>query len=332
MGLASIKIIDNIEPIENADAIVKATIEGWSIVVKKDEFQIGDKCVYIEIDTVAPEKPEFEFLRPRGFRIKTIRLRKVLSQGIAFPLSILPDGEYEIGQDVTDVIGITKFERKLDASLAGIAKGNFPSFISKTDETMIQSVKSVLEEIRGLPYYISTKIDGTSATYFYDEIKGYGACSRKLELCEGDSVYWKIGERYDLSERLKKYSEDHGIFLTIQGEIAGPSIQRNRLNLESHEFFVFNVFDIKNGKYFNFAEMIKICNELRLKTVPIEEVKNSFEYTLDELLERAKGRYPSGEYKEGIVIRPQIEMFSDRLHGRLSFKVINNDFLEKGDK
>jgi RNA ligase (TIGR02306 family) len=332
MSLATIKIIDNLEPIENADAIEKATVEGWSVVVKKGEFQIGDLCVYIEIDTVAPEKPEFEFLRPRGFRIKTIRLKKVLSQGIVFPMSVLPHRNYYIGEDVTDIIGITKYERPLDPALSGIAKGNFPGFISKTDETMIQSVKAVIEELKGNSYYISTKIDGTSATYFYHETKGYGACSRRLELCEGDSIYWQMGAKHDLANKLKKYYDDHGIYLTIQGEIAGPGIQKNRLELKEHQFFVFNVFNITTGEYFDYYDMLDVCLELGLQTVPIEETGNCFGYTLEELLEKAKGNYPSGQYKEGIVIRPMNEMYSDRLHGRLSFKVISNDFLEKGDK
>jgi RNA ligase (TIGR02306 family) len=332
MSLATIKIIDNLEPIENADAIEKATVEGWSVVVKNGEFQIGDKCVYIEIDTVAPEKPEFEFLRPRGFRIKTIRLKKVLSQGIVFPMSILPEGEYNVNDDITEIIGITKYEKKLDPTLAGIAKGNFPGFISKTDETMIQSVRAVIEELKGHPYYISTKIDGTSATYFYHETKGYGACSRRLELCEGDSVYWQIGVKYGLAEKLKKYHDDYGIYLTIQGEIAGPGIQNNRLELKEHEFFVFNVFNIATGQYFDYYDMLDVCQELGLQTVPVEETGTHFCYTLEELLVCAGGIYDSGQYKEGIVVRPMNEMYSDRLHGRLSFKVINNDFLEKGDK
>lgn len=88
--LASIKTISDILPIESKDRIVLAMVDGWSVIVKKDEFHIGDSCVYVEIDSVLPEKPEFEFLRSKNFRIKTMKMAGVISQGICFPLSILP--------------------------------------------------------------------------------------------------------------------------------------------------------------------------------------------------------------------------------------------------
>ena len=105
--LASIQIITDLKPIEGKDRIVLATVLGWSVIVKKDEFNIGDKCIYIEIDSLLPEKPEFEFLRNKKFRIKTMKLGNTYSQGIVFPLSILPQNKtYQIGDDVTDILGI----------------------------------------------------------------------------------------------------------------------------------------------------------------------------------------------------------------------------------
>ena len=87
--LASIQKIIDLEPIEGADAIEKATVLGWQLVVKKGEYQVGDLMVYFEIDSLLPERPEFEFMKARGMRVRTIRLRGQVSQGICFPLSIL---------------------------------------------------------------------------------------------------------------------------------------------------------------------------------------------------------------------------------------------------
>lgn len=115
--LASIQLIEWIKPIEGKDRIVLAGVLGWQVIVRKDEFQVGDRCVFCEIDSVLPEKPEFEFLRPKGFRIKTMKMAGVLSQGIVFPLSILPPkkkGEYELDEDVTEVIGVTQYEPTMD--------------------------------------------------------------------------------------------------------------------------------------------------------------------------------------------------------------------------
>ncbi|HLZ86596.1 MAG TPA: hypothetical protein VKQ52_05135, partial [Puia sp.] len=108
--LASIQMIRSLEAIEGADAIEKATVMGWQLVVKKGEFRVGDLCIYCEIDSMMPDRPEFEFLRPRGMRIKTIRLRGQVSQGICLPISILPAGTVlEENTDCTDILGITKY-------------------------------------------------------------------------------------------------------------------------------------------------------------------------------------------------------------------------------
>lgn len=334
MPLATIKKIDDIRPIEGADSVVQLIIEGWSVVAKLGQFAIGDRCVYIEIDTILPEKPEFDFLASKKYRIKTCKIRKTLSQGIAFPLSILPGDSYNyiLEQDVTDIIGVVKYETPIDVSLGGDTKGKFPIYVNKTDETMIQSVKSVIDELRGNNYYIATKIDGTSSTYLYTEKEGYKACSRRLEIGEGGNVYWNIGVKYNLAEKLQKYFEETGIELCIQGEIAGPGIQKNRLMLKEHKLFVFDVFNIKEQKYMGFDQMLAICDEFGLETVPIEEIGTNFPYTLEQMIEYAKGYYNSGKRKEGIVVRPIAEMFSQRLHGRLSFKVINNEFDENENK
>ena len=106
--LASIQRIKVLEPIANADAIERATVLGWQLVVKKGEFAVGDLCVYCEIDALLPERPEF--LRPRKFLIRTVRLRGQISQGICFPLDILPAGTLVAeGADVTGALGIVKY-------------------------------------------------------------------------------------------------------------------------------------------------------------------------------------------------------------------------------
>ncbi|MFN0201713.1 MAG: RNA ligase (ATP), partial [Bacteroidia bacterium] len=163
--LASIQKIIQLEAIPEADAILKATVLGWQLVVKKGEFQVGDDCVYCEIDSLMPDRPEFEFLKPRGMRIRTVRLRGQISQGICFPLSILPENTpIEEGLDVTEMLGITKYEPPIPAQLAGTVKGLFPSFIPKTDETRVQVLQEVLDEYKDETCYITEKLDGSSVT------------------------------------------------------------------------------------------------------------------------------------------------------------------------
>lgn len=327
--LASIQRVKALSHINGADAIETATILGWQVVTKKGEFNLGDLCVYCEIDSLLPEKAEFEFLRPRKFVIKTMRLRGQISQGICFPLSILPSDTPLIeGLDVTEVLAITKYEPPLSAGLGGQTKGFFPGFIPKTDETRVQVLEEVIEQHRGKVFYASEKIDGSSMTCYLKEGE-FGVCSRSLELVESlDSLYWVCAKKFDLENKLKSLGGD----FALQGELAGEKIQGNRLKLKGLHFFVFNIFDIKKYRYLNYQEFRDITNELALETVPI--VEENFllapEISIADLVKYSIGKSLLNPQvlREGIVFRPLIEA-RDNYLGRLSFKAINPEYLLK---
>ncbi len=137
--LASVVKIVDIQPIPGADAIVVVTVKGWKVVVKVNEYKVGDLAVYYEIDSFLPIRPQFEFLRKssykrmgssEGFRLKTIRLRGQISQGLLTPI---PEGisNPKEGDDLTEALDIVKYEPPIPAQLAGKIKGTFPSFIPK---------------------------------------------------------------------------------------------------------------------------------------------------------------------------------------------------------
>src|SRR5262245_45673709 len=209
--LASIPTVDAVEPIPNADAIERVRVLGWCVVAKKGEHKPGDKLVYCEIDSLLPERPEFEFLRPSsfkpaqtdaegsillpaGFRIKTVKLRGQVSQGICFPLSILPPGALtDEGADVTDLLGIRKWEPPIPVGVGGKVKGGFPGFLPKTDETRVQVLEPVLQRHRGKTFYATEKLDGTSFTAFLRQGE-FGICSRNLWMDEADES--KIGRAH----------------------------------------------------------------------------------------------------------------------------------------
>lgn len=336
--LASIQRISALDPIEGADAIVCATVLGWKVVVKKDEFKVGDLCVFCEIDSILPVKPEFEFLAKAKYRIKTVRLRGQVSQGICFPLDVLPDNVapyVEEGDEVTKSLGVTKYEPPQPRNVVGgQTKGNFPSYVFKTDEPRLQSNLGILDELRGQECYSTVKIDGTSftAARLNEEID---ICSRTRSVKDSEeNVYWRMARKYDVLGVL----QDAGN-IAIQAEIAGfwqegrSAIQGNPLKLTESEIFVFNVFDIQEGGYYDFADLKKFCKYYMLPMVPIEHESLVLDHTLEELLELAKGTYESGELREGLVIRPVTEMMSPALKNRASFKVINTDYLLKhGDR
>lgn len=138
--LARIVEIDEIHAIPEADAIECARIGGWPVVVKKDEFQVGDRALYIEIDAWVPEElapflfEGKEFNGVKGARLRTKKLRGQISQGLLLSMSTLAQHPkcpciVSVGEDLTEVLGIQKWELPVDPQLRGLAKGNFPSFI-----------------------------------------------------------------------------------------------------------------------------------------------------------------------------------------------------------
>ncbi len=360
--LASLQRIDDINPIKDVDRIEVAKVGGWQTIVKKDEFKIGDLVVFCEIDCLLPEKPEFEFLRVKHFRIKTQKMRGVVSQGLVLPLSISYDGgenyplsdyiEEEhlmVGADVTELLGIKKYEAPISPQLMGMAKGNFPTYIvPKTDEERLQSCMSVLDEMRGKMCYITQKEDGTSFTAYHivepdmnpeePGLKEYfGVCSRNLELKNEAfpgsdvNVYWKIAKQYNIKEKLEDYYHDYGVNLAIQGEICGDGIAKNPLELprNTQQLHIFNIYNIDEHKYLDYEVIETICAILEIPMVETIYL-GKFNFTLEELLKMAEGKYSgTNNEREGIVVRPDFETFSETLQGRMSFKVINNNYLLK---
>ncbi len=274
--LASIQIVNAAEPIPNADAIEKIRVLGWWVVVKKGEHRPGDKVVYCEIDSLLPERPEFEFLRagsfkpaqtddtgavvqPAGFRIRTVKLRGQISQGICFPLSVLPPGApADDGADVTDWLAVRKWEPP-SMAMRGRVKGGFPGFLPKTDEIRVQVLEPVLAQHRGKTFYVTEKLDGMSFTAFLRDGQ-YGICSRNQWMDETDStnVLARVAQRLQLEEKLRAIEQARGFQPAIQAEVIGLGVQKNKYALKEVTLRVFNVLDIGAGRLVDHAAMIDI--------------------------------------------------------------------------
>jgi RNA ligase (TIGR02306 family) len=327
-------MIRSLEAIEGADAIEKATVLGWQLVVKKGEFRVGDLCVYCEIDSLMPDRPEFEFLRPRGMRIKTIRLRGQVSQGICLPVSILPTGTVLAeDSDCTGILGITKYEPPMPACLSGVAKGKFPSFIPKTDETRVQVLQKLLTKYKGTKCYISEKLDGSSATFYINNGE-FGVCSRNLELLEDtENSFWKVARQMDIENKLRTLNGNYA----LQGELIGEGIQGNKLRQKGQTVRFFNAFNIDRFEYLSLDGFVQLCQQLQLPTVPIMNPEYELDDDIDALVHMAiiRSALRPDTWAEGIVIRPLIEKIDLLLsnenfnNGRLTFKVVNPEFLLK---
>ena len=343
--LASIQRIWKIEPIEGADRIELAHVLGWQCVVNKGQFQPMDIAVYFEIDSFLPIRDEFEFMRSssykktdimgEGFRLRTMRFRGQISQGLLLPVSQFPEipKNADVGDDVTELLGVRKWEIEERATTGGTVIGTLPYDIPHTDETRVQEEPELIQAFAGLEYYISTKMDGSSHSIGIDE-NGFHVTGHNYEYKDdGSSSFYKLVKAREYQAKMEDYMKVLGLkTLAIQGELCAPGIQQNRLRLTKPEWYVFTIRE--NGKRVGLKRMLQICEALDITPVPIEEVGTDLpsKYpTVEALLSRADGEYPNGGKKEGIVIRPTEPVFCPLISASLSMKVVSNKYLLKND-
>ena len=317
--LAYIGQVTHIYPIPGADFIESLEVVcgpggRWRGTAKKGDFDPGDRCeVYLQ-DALLPQSERFAFLEARHWRIRMVRLKGVPSECLIMPLTDTT-ASLEVGVDITDLAGVTKYEKPLSANIGGDILGHFPSFVPKTDEPNFQRAPDLVAALQGRPFYATLKADGSSGTVFWDRDGTVHACSRNFELKERpDTAVWQLVARYNLAQQR--------LPLALQFEIVGPGVQKNRLGLKELELRLFNVWHIEQRRYLDFADMQAVARSLGLPVVDLVEVGEAFTLRDDEALRRyAERSYPNGATAEGVVIRPTQEMQVDG--ERLSFKVIN---------
>lgn len=360
--LASIQRITKIEDVPNSDNLQKVSILGWEIIVnKKENFQVNQLVCYIEIDSLLPEKPEFEFMRARKFRVRTIRLRGSYSQGIVFPLSILPEvrSPYKEGEDVSTIIGVRKYnpevepivEQKVPKNklvkflcrykvfrnifLEPKEKGGFPThIIRKTDEERINSLSNLFEEsFKGTTgWWCTEKAEGTSFSAFLTTktnkiFKVFSRSKKVFGICSRN-MYLKTPYKCHYWDVANQYSIKEKLSkvpydVAIQGEIIGTGIQKNYYGISGYELYLFTVKNLSENRYFSNEEVLKFCEEYGFKMVPTVDSNYTIPETIQELVEFSKGKSKINPklLREGIVLRKDSH----------SFKVINPEYLLKSD-
>lgn len=317
-----VRRIAAVDPIPRADAIEVATVTGWKVVIAKGEFVPGDLAVYCEIDSFLPMRPEYEFLRQsslrrmsgiEGFRLRTIRLRGQLSQGLLLPA---PAGAAE-GDDVTKQLDIVRYEPPIPANLAGRVRGPWPP-VPRTDEARIQNLPEMLTAAHS--FYVTEKLDGSSATYVLNR-ENFFVCSRNLNLAEdAGNTFWRIARELDLEEKMHAQGRN----FAVQGELIGPGVQGNRYKLTKNEVRLYSAFDIDNNEYLPWETLTVLAKELGMETVPLIRQNTRVQDfgTIEKLLAYADG--PSalgGAPREGLVWR------AENSGQKIGFKAISNAFL-----
>jgi RNA ligase (TIGR02306 family) len=323
--LASIREIAEVRAIAGADNIEVAQIDGWQVVVKRGEFKPGDACLYHEIDSFLPAAlPQYEFLMARGvtqdasgnrgMRLRTVKLRNQISQGLALPVgAFFAPGDVAIGDDVAERLGIIKWEPAMPACLAGEAKGVFPAWIRKTDQERIQNAPHLLAD--GEQWEVTVKLDGSSCTIYHRDGET-GVCSRNLDLRETDgNTFWKVARQNGLPDKLAAHGN-----IAVQGELIGEGIQGNPEKIKGHDFYVFDVWLIDESRYMVPDERYALCESLGLKHVPIEHVRATAPSCVEHALALADGPSLNPQTRrEGLVWKSRC--------GKKSWKAISNRHL-----
>jgi RNA ligase (TIGR02306 family) len=330
--LATIQKILEIKTIEGADRIEVSKVLGWNCVIPKGQFKVGELVIYAEVDSLFPEDmPEVQFLKDSKFRIRTRKFKNQISQGLVLPLSVLKGTNFKEGDDVTELLNIKKWEPYIPPNMAGEVKGNFPSFMRKTDETRVQILQKLLDKYQGTKCYITEKVDGSSCTFYLNDGE-FGVCSRNLELKETEkNTIWKFAREHKIEEKLRKM----GTNVSLQGEVVGEGMQKNTLKLKGQKVLFFNIYNIKEAKYLDFEDFFHIIDILELETVPIIDTNFTLINDIEKLVQMSIGNslINTEGLREGIVIRPlkEIKDYDVSEDGRISFKAVNPEYLLKYD-
>ena len=365
--LASVQKITDIKPIEGADKIAVATVLGWQVVILKEDFKVDDLVIYFETDSLLPIHPAFEFLAKdgtktilgddkkdhTGYRLRTIKLRGQVSQGLCVKPEEFGLTNVKEGDDVTERLGVVKYERfiepkymqsnrkpvvfpkwmprkigmwikgtfpNLAVRLWGKMLKPFPPFIPKTDEMRLQAVPDVLKRHKDKVFYVTEKLDGSSVTVFKKDGE-VGVCSRNIWYPrDEDNQYWKPVIESGLDKVI-----DDGI--AMQGELIGESVQDNRLRQKGQKIYFFNVYDLKRNQYLSLSGLVCFCLKYGVEMVPLLSEKFKLR-SMNKMVEYAtrKSVLNKDAWAEGVVFRPLEEAHDEEL-GRLSFKVINPTYL-----
>lgn len=332
--MATIRRIDSLSAIEGADLIELAHIGGWKVVVKKGEYAEGDMVVYCEVDSWIPhelapfltkpgQEPK-EYSGVLGQRLRTVKLRGQISQGLILPLTLIErelSYLFDDGEDMSETLGILKWEAPPEFMPANSA-GNFPSFIPKTDQERVQNLaKQVQKWIdTDTVWEVTEKLDGSSMTVFLADGE-FGVCSRNLKLKEDDNnTYWSVAKSQGLLEVLGELGWD----CALQGELCGPGIQGNPYGLHEPTFFLYDMFDIQEQEYLLPGERQSTAKMFGIKHVPVHE-NGALLADVETLLTLAEGLSVVGK-------KPQREGFVYKnLETQESFKVISNKWLLKNE-
>lgn len=316
MKLAVIGTVTAVREIEGADRIHQAIVscgdEGeWSGVVAKDINLFSRVVVFLQ-DAILQPSERWEFMERHKWRVCMARFKGVPSECVIVKAmgaeSLMVDG-----YDCTEELGVTKYSKPIPAAIAGDVRGNFPSFIPKTDEENFQRIRDIESLMEGSDWVATLKYDGTSCTVWNDD-DGMHVCSRNLELKElaasgSGNVYWQAARKYNM-DRIPSG-------MALQFEVIGPGIQGNPLKLSELDVAAFTLYHYERRERAHYGALVGLCQNLE---IPLASViaAGSGSISTDEIREISEQALYDDKPGEGVVFRS--------INSEWSFKAISLNY------
>ena len=322
--LAVISKIQSITPIEGKDRIVLAKVENYDTIIQKDDFSVGDMCVYVFYDSILPDKPEFEFLRKRcwsekwqGHRIRPMKMGGVVSEGLVLPMSLLPERKkgYKLGDVVTDELGIRLYdpEAQLEAKSKKsnwfldimmkygwfrklynkyfrkqMSKGSYPAWVDKSDEENIEKVWGKISQSPDTEYILTEKMEGQAASYIIDKKGKFKVFSHNCGVISGNWV--EVAKILDIEKKMRTFCKSHKFdSLCLQGEVCGPGIQGNIYGFNGLKLFLYGGFHSDHTRL-TYTELMEFSTKSGIPTVPYLGKKKISDFDgLDDIVKFSDG-------------------------------------------
>lgn len=332
--------ISKVYPHPNADLLELAQVEGlaFQFVIKKGQFKAGDEVLYFPIDSLlSPEVLAKLHLTGKlagvdKNRIKTIRLRGEISQGIVASLDILSKEEKELSSDeLTKALGVTKYDPPIQISQSGLLTGLPPGY-SAYDIEGADRFQEIVDYMMDMDVVVTEKMEGVNFSCGKSEA-GVFVNQRNNSIIETDTPnsFWNVARSTGILDKIQSRPESD---LIVYAEFCGPKLQGNIYNLKDHTLFAFDAK--RNHKWLPWAEFTKLITETGLSIAPVlfEGKLRDFltrDGSLISVQEASNGKSVFGDtLREGIVIKPKEEQFHPKV-GRLIIKQRSPQYLAKSE-
>lgn len=335
--------IEEVRDHPNADRLelIKLKNLNFQFAVRKGDWSVDEECLYFPVDSLIPEDVMLKLglayfdenkkliknlTGPNKDRVKTIRLRKEISQGIIGKIDVLLE-DYK-GDDnpenITDFLGVVKYEPPIvfdkNANLLPLPWG-----LSVYDIEGAERFEKVVNLLMNLPVVVTEKLEGMNSSFFAHKDGTFKINQRRYSISPREGSvhsFWEVAHRSDLLKKAQSICQQlNAEYVGLYGEFLGPNILKNIYHLKNHEVFVFDI--MVDGKFIDYNQFKILCKEYKINTVPILEEGKKLK---DILNDRNIQEYSNGYSKlfrtsrEGIVIRPIKEKYSDEIGGRLQIK------------